>query len=140
MEFSQTLKISAPISPYNSNDVHPTHLAEFGKGGYRTVSSINARNAIPLERREMGMAVFVNDADQKLYILKGGLEDTNWVDFSQVAQGEGASTIYVSDTPPDTIDEKTIWLNPLNGFIQFRDPLNTTWVDLGVKEIDCGTF
>lgn len=47
---------------------HPTHLAQFGKGGWREVSTIEERDAITDKRLEKGMAVYVNELS-KLYIL-----------------------------------------------------------------------
>ena len=40
-------------------DVYATHEAKLGKGGYRTVSNIAERDAIPFERCEEGMLVTV---------------------------------------------------------------------------------
>lgn len=51
--------IADPIVPFTSDDNYPTHLAKFGKGGFRTVETIEERNSIPLERREPGMLVYV---------------------------------------------------------------------------------
>ena len=51
--------VASPIVPFTSDDNFPTHLAEFGKGGFRTVETIEERNAIPPERKEAGMLVYV---------------------------------------------------------------------------------
>lgn len=56
----------------------PTHIAMLGKGGWREVSSIAERDAIPSARREVGMAVFVT-SEAKLYILNEDL--TTWDEF-----------------------------------------------------------
>ena len=63
-----TLLISA-ISPYNSTDTYPTHYAKYGHGGYRTVSNIDELEAIPKERIEEGMLVYVATED-KIYKYK----------------------------------------------------------------------
>lgn len=49
----------APIVPNTSMDIYPTHWAIYGSGGLRTVPDITSMNAIPVERRESGMQVYV---------------------------------------------------------------------------------
>jgi hypothetical protein len=51
--------VVAPVVPLDTADVHPTHAAAYGLGGYRTVASDADRDAIPAPRREQGMLVFV---------------------------------------------------------------------------------
>lgn len=70
--------VGAPIVPVDSDDTYPSHLAQYGKGGYRSVASISARNAIPDDRREEGMVVYV-EADETEYQLVNGIADTDWV-------------------------------------------------------------
>jgi hypothetical protein len=50
--------IAAPIVPGSTDDVFPTHDAQYGRGGYRAVANNAARDAIPAERRSAGMVVF----------------------------------------------------------------------------------
>ena len=55
--------VAAPIVPYTSDDIYATHEAKYGKGGYRTVQSIEERDSIPEARLEEGMLVYVvNDS------------------------------------------------------------------------------
>lgn len=51
--------VIAPVVPFDTADVHPSHDARYGKGGYRTVATLAERDAIPAPRREAGMLVFV---------------------------------------------------------------------------------
>ena len=78
-DIQNTLKISAPITPYSTLDNYPTHLAIFGKGGLRTVDTIQERNNIPEDRREEGMLVYIK-SEQKVFGLLGGIENENWID------------------------------------------------------------
>jgi len=55
----QGTNIVAPVVPLDTADVHPTHEALYGKGGYRTVATTAERDAIPSARREAGMLVYV---------------------------------------------------------------------------------
>jgi hypothetical protein len=55
--------LAAKIVPFTTADAYATHDEQYGKGGYRTVASIAARNAIPTQRLTAGMIVYV-DGDQ----------------------------------------------------------------------------
>lgn len=56
--------VLAPIVPFSTTDIHPTHHALYGRGGYRTVASNAERDAIPQARREAGMLVWVSGTQQ----------------------------------------------------------------------------
>lgn len=134
MKIENTINISAPISPYDTNDTYPTHEAKYGKGGLRAVDNVAERDNIPLELREDGMIVYVRDLNIA-YILHGGLANTNWVDFSTICSG-----IIFSTTPPPVPTPETVWYNTANGVLSFRDATNSNWVQLGASGIDGGTF
>ncbi|MGM9825728.1 MAG: hypothetical protein ACI3Z8_04745 [Paludibacteraceae bacterium] len=51
--------LAAAIAPFTTEDTYPTHYAEYGKGGWHSVATISDRDAIPVQRRETGMVVFV---------------------------------------------------------------------------------
>ena len=69
-------------------DVYPTHEANLGKGGYRTVANIAERDNIPFERCEEGMLVTVledntNNNQRTTYILKQySRDDKTWEKFN----------------------------------------------------------
>jgi hypothetical protein len=71
--------VVAPVVPLDTADVHPSHEARYGKGGYRTVATLAERDAIPAPRREAGMLVYVQ-ADDKIYQLSADL--LAWEEFS----------------------------------------------------------
>ena len=75
----QGTNVVAPIVPLDTADVHPTHEALYGKGGYRTVATTAERDAIPAARREEGMLVHVV-ADSTAYRLSANL--TTWTVFN----------------------------------------------------------
>lgn len=60
--------ISSPLVPFTKDDKYATHDETFGRGGYRSVSSIAEMNAIPAERRKEGM--LVNVLNDRIYQLK----------------------------------------------------------------------
>ena len=74
-----TVPINAPWAPTALEDKYPTHLAIFGKGGLRSVDTIEDRDAIPELRREYGMLVCVK-SNQKYYRLEADL--LTWTEFT----------------------------------------------------------
>lgn len=61
-------QLVAGIVPFTTEDHYPTHFAKYGKGGLRTVETIAERDAIPEQRKEIGMIVFVKE-NKKAYRL-----------------------------------------------------------------------
>ena len=62
------IKIVGNISTFGSTDLYPTHIDSLGKGGFMVMPTIGSRDSIPLERRKLGMLVFVQSVDS-LYKL-----------------------------------------------------------------------
>jgi|LakMenEpi03Aug12_release.lakeMendotaPanAssembly.Ray.scaffolds.fasta_scaffold280101_2 hypothetical protein len=60
--------IIAAIVPFTELDQYATHDAKYGKGGYRSVTNVTARNNIPPDRRSIGMTVRTTD-DNIVWIL-----------------------------------------------------------------------
>lgn len=56
------------IVPTNTSDVYPTHSAIYGMGGYRSVNTIAERDAIPVERLEVGAKVLVSEQETGYYV------------------------------------------------------------------------
>jgi len=50
-----SLPITGFIGTTFAADTYPTHIDELGKGGYRSVANIQARDAISVERRSIGI-------------------------------------------------------------------------------------
>lgn len=78
--------IATGIVPFTTEDVYPTHYSEYGKGGWKQVATIVERDAISLERRELGMVVYVLE-ENKTYTLKEGLSNEYWVLMMPVNSG-----------------------------------------------------
>jgi len=68
--------VTGPVAPTDTTDTYPSHLALYGKGGWRTVADTTARDAIPAARREEGMIVVVQSPALALYRL--GSDLTTW--------------------------------------------------------------
>lgn len=71
------INLGAPILPATEEDIFPTHDAKYGKGGYRVVADITARNNIPTARREVGMAVKTLTPNTT-WVLGAGLTNSDW--------------------------------------------------------------
>lgn len=98
------LQITNMIVPCTSEDDYPTHDSKYGLGGWHEVSTLAERNAIPTERRRLGMACFVRE-DNTLYILKGNLLNTSWQPYI------GISTPDVSAIINDAIQAGQVQIN-----------------------------
>ena len=83
--------VASGIVPFTTDDEFPTHYSEYGKGGWREVSTIAERDSITSQRRKIGMAVDVRETDT-VYILKRGLSNEYWVPMET---GGGSSQTYI---------------------------------------------
>ena len=88
------VNVAGTIVPFTTDDAYATHDDQYGKGGYRTVATVTARDAIPAARRTAGMAVYCRDVDF-LYILQDDL--TTWTDYQALAVNKTAMTVACSD-------------------------------------------
>ncbi len=70
------LNVSAGLAPTGGGSWE-THDAQYGKGGWRAVADIAARDAIATLRRSAGMAVYVI-ATGATYLLGAGLGNGDW--------------------------------------------------------------
>lgn len=70
-------QVAAIVVPFTDADKYATHDAEYGKGGFRSVETIDLRNAIPTERKTKGMVVRVNETG--LHYYWNGSAWTEWL-------------------------------------------------------------
>ncbi|MDU7520211.1 MAG: SGNH/GDSL hydrolase family protein [Roseomonas mucosa] len=91
--------VSAPLVTPDDRDTHPTHLAKYGQGGYRSAKTLAERDAIPAERREDGMVVRVTAdpiaANNRPWKLLGDL--VTWEDDSNNTQLAAAEAQAAAD-------------------------------------------
>lgn len=73
--------VASAVVPFTTDDRYPTHYSKYGNGGWVEVPTLSDRDAIHKERRAIGMAVFVEETG-RLYILRGGIQNSNWKEFS----------------------------------------------------------
>ena len=78
--------VVAPVVPLDTTDVHPTHAAAYGLGGYRSVASNADRDAIPTPRREAGMLVYVTATGLSWRL---GSDLTTWTEYAGAVGATG---------------------------------------------------
>ena len=66
------------IVPTDISDVYPTHSAIYGMGGFRSVKTIAERDAIPVERLEVGAKVLVSEQKTGYYVESIVDGKVNW--------------------------------------------------------------
>ena len=59
-----SVSITGYVAPTNLADQYATHIDAFGKGGYRTLPDIAARDAIFDDRKSIGMLVYTESTDE----------------------------------------------------------------------------
>lgn len=62
-KISKSVNIPGPIAPYDSNDTYATHSAIYGKGGWKSVTDLDALKLIPSDRLENGCIVRIVNPD-----------------------------------------------------------------------------
>jgi hypothetical protein len=80
----QGTNLASAIVPFTDSDQFPTHHAQYGKGGWRSVTSLNDRDAIPIPRLEDGMVVYVSEV-QTPYLYSNG----TWNELTTGSGGGG---------------------------------------------------
>lgn len=83
MPIPGTVPVTGVIAPTSTADTYPVTDPKYGLGGLKSVVDLAARNAIPTERREMGMIVFVV-SENKHYILSNGIANTDWTELNSI--------------------------------------------------------
>ena len=109
--------VASKIVPTDSLDTFATHDEKYGQGGYRSVPTIADRDVISTERRREGMLVNVL-ADNEIYKLVGGIENTNWVSLDEIT---GAAS-YQSYTAGQTIHSVRVVSIGVDGSLVLAQP------------------
>ena len=79
--------LASKIVPTDSLDTYATHEDKYGRGGHRSVDTLEERDNITTPRRKEGMTVYVKENKTK-YILESGIDNANWkVDSSGGGSG-----------------------------------------------------
>lgn len=73
----QTVRITGTLTPTDTDDTFAVTSEEYNKGGYRSVSTLEERDAITPERRKLGMLVYVM-SNNTTYTLEKGISNVDW--------------------------------------------------------------
>ena len=87
--------VASPIVPFTRLDTFPTHYAEFGKGGFRSVSTYDDLDNITIDRREEGMLVYCLETKYAYQWLNG-----SWVK-SKIGGGVEKISDSIQDINPE---------------------------------------
>lgn len=109
MPITGTVPVTGRIAPISDAAVYPVTDPQWGLGGLRSVGTTAQRDQITVERRQIGMMVYV-ESDDNYYSLIGGTSNANWVEFSIGVGTPGATgvtgpQIVIIDTVSTTIDQ-----------------------------------
>lgn len=92
--------ITGYISPTDTSDTFATHDSVLGRGGLREVANIVERDAIPGDRRRIGMLVYVI-IEEKYYALFGDTTNLSWKDCGSQLGGYDELLASITDLEDD---------------------------------------
>ncbi|NGM63517.1 hypothetical protein G5B30_16530 [Sphingobacterium sp. SGG-5] len=101
--------------------------------------NIEARNSMPTNSRYEGLTVYVIN-EQKKYVLKGGTDNSNWVE-----EVPGSTTPVVQNVTWNSIEPTTqgadgdIWFRPLTGSVELWYRSSGIWTKLGEWDTGSGS-
>ena len=84
--------LASKIVPTDSLDTYATHEDKYGRGGHRSVDTLEERDNITTPRRKEGMTVYVKENKTK-YILESGIDNVNWKVDSSGESSPSALTV-----------------------------------------------
>lgn len=87
--------ITSPVRPQGTSDTYPTAYANDLLGGHHEYALLTDRDAIPADRREQGMTCWVVETGV-LYVLSGGIANSNWTPYAAPAAAPTTYTIAFS--------------------------------------------
>lgn len=93
--------VAALIVPFTDQDTYATHDAKYGKGGFRSVQTVTERDAIPNERKDIGMIVHISSTNIN-YIWTG----TTWNEW--IPKGTITVDTTLSTTSTNPVQNKIV--------------------------------
>jgi len=126
------IPLAGYIKPLGGSDAYPTHIDSLQKGGYRIAKDTVERNIITSMRRKVGMMVYVIDIDS-MYILKGGIANSNWTTYTS-----SSSTVTAVGNATSAATKNTIVLR--DGNSDFAAGTITAALNGNAKTADLATI
>jgi hypothetical protein len=105
-KLSGTVVVSTVV-PTDTQDTHATHEDKYGKGGHRSVDTLEERDNITTPRRKEGMTVYVKENKTK-YILESGIVNANWKVDSSGDSSPSSLTVDALKTVLKELEDGTV--------------------------------
>lgn len=117
--------LASPVTPFTTDDKYPTHYAEYGHGGYRSVATLEEMADIPEQRLADGCKCYVRETDKE---YQYNAADKQWVECKQLSDDavdgiEALRTRYNTDKSNGYIGTFSEWLTAMK--IEVVDNLTT---------------
>ena len=106
--------VIAPVRPQSTSDVYPVAIANEIRGGHHSVASIVERDAIAVERLDVGMFCTTKDSGT-VYILRQILPSLVWEEFVSGSSSNALAGVVELNTADDvyTVSHPAISGTPL---------------------------
>ena len=128
--------VASPIVPTGTADEYATHSAKYGKGGYRSVETIEERNSIKSGRLEDGMLVFVKSTNKFYQYVEDAItvnnELTHWIEPPFSASSKGGYLVVDNYNALNSIEDSQleegmlVFVKGDNKFYQYGGLTETT--------------
>jgi hypothetical protein len=124
--------VASAVVPFTTSDTYPSHLAKYGKGGYREVVDITERDGISDDRRSEGMLVYVQ-SEGLAYQLKDGITNSDWTLFFGTSR-----FIDLGDTPAAYTGHagKIVQVNATEDGLEFYSTPKMNYAGAGAPSVD----
>lgn len=123
--------ITGFISPTDTSDTFATHDSVLGRGGLREVANLVERDAIPGDRRRIGMLVYVL-TEEKYYALFGDTTNLSWKDCGSQLGGYDELLASIADVEGElaALDSEFDQISDRLGKLEANPPTYTTSISL----------
>jgi hypothetical protein len=138
---TENIPVFGPLGPLGPKDEYPTHYANFGMGGMMQVASVEERDAIPLERRQLGLHVAIinwtsnSSEDSEVYVLSGGITNEYWalVAESVYSTSYGPQIMFNDEEPGKRkgggrLGDGDLWVNNTNYALSVYSLEQEKWI------------
>lgn len=115
------LPIPTLIVPYTTDDQYPTHDEKYGRGGYRSVETLEDRDNIPDERKALGMLVYVRATGVTFRLTESGWSSSDARDTLTIE--------LESDLPGVTKDPGKLVFVKETGQLLYYDHIQDGWIN-----------
>lgn len=98
------IKVFDQFIPAATSDTYPLVSSEYVMGGIHHVADLTERDNIPSDRRIRGMLVSVESEGDNLYQLRGGITNSDWVEYTSTLNLDSNYVNVTGDTMTGDLD------------------------------------